>query len=407
MALTNTTVKNVKPEAKPRKLYDELGLFLQVTPSGGKWWRFKYRFDGKEKLLSLGVYPDVSLSDARDKRDEARKLLAQTSPLDPSNVRKAVKTSRKLSAANSFEVIAREWIEIFFKTKSASHKERTLRRLEVYIFPWIGNKPITDITAPEVLQAVKRPQSQNKLETAHRALQVTGQVFRYAVQTGRTIRDVTADLRGALPPANVKHMASLTEPEEVASLLRAMDGFKGSFTVECALRLAPLVFTRPSELRRAKWADIDIGAGEWRFLVTKTNTEHIVPLSKQAIVILKEIHPVSGHGEYVFQGGRDPRRPMSDAAINATLKRMGYDTQTQITGHGFRAMARTILHERLNIDPHIIEHQLAHAVPDNLGGAYNRTKFLEQRKTMMQQWADYLDELKAGAKVITLKLKGA
>ena len=217
------------------------------------------------------------------------------------------------------------------------------------------------------------------------------------------MRDVTADLRGALPPANVKHMASLTEPKDVAELLRAIDSFQGTFTVECALRLAPLVFTRPSELRRAKWVDIDLDAGEWRFLVTKTNTEHIVPLSKQAVAILKEIQPLSGYGEFVFQGARDARRPMSDAAINATLKRMGYDTQTQITGHGFRAMARTILHERLNIDPHIIEHQLAHAVPDNLGGAYNRTKFLEQRKVMMQQWADYLDELKVGAKIVPFK----
>jgi integrase len=198
-------------------------------------------------------------------------------------------------------------------------------------------------------------------------------------------------------------MASLTEPKDVAELLRAIDGFQGTFTVESALRLAPLVFTRPSELRRAKWADIDLAAAEWRYLVSKTKTEHIVPLSTQAIKILTEIQPLSGHGEFVFMGGHDPKKPMSEAAINASLKRMGYDTQTQITGHGFRAMARTILHERLNIDPAIIEHQLAHAVPDNLGGAYNRTKFIAQRKAMMQQWADYLDELKAGTKVVPIK----
>jgi len=223
------------------------------------------------------------------------------------------------------------------------------------------------------------------------------------VQNGKSIRDVTADLRGALPSPEVKHMASFTEPKQVSELLRAIDGFQGTFTVECALRLAPLVFTRPSELRRAKWADIDLDAGEWRYLVTKTKTDHIVPLSTQAIEILKQLQPVSGHGEFVFQGGHDPRKPMSEAAINAALKRMGYDTKTQITGHGFRAMARTILHERLNIDPAIIEHQLAHKVPDALGKAYNRTKFLEQRKAMMQQWADYLNELKAGAKIVPFK----
>jgi len=409
MALSDVTLKakTHKDEAgnvrtAPYKLYDELGLYVQVTASGGRWWRFKYRYAGKEKLLSLGTYPEISLAEARTRRDDARKLLAQNPPVDPSDIKKAQKQSLYGKHENTFEVLAREWAESYFTNKSTSHKERTLRRLEIYIFPWLGNKPIADITAPDVLQVVKRPQNQSKLETAHRALQAVGQVFRYAVQNGKSIRDVTADLRGALPSPEVKHMASFTEPKQVSELLRAIDGFQGTFTVECALRLAPLVFTRPSELRRAKWADIDLDAGEWRYLVTKTKTDHIVPLSTQAIEILKQLQPVSGHGEFVFQGGHDPRKPMSEAAINAALKRMGYDTKTQITGHGFRAMARTILHERLNIDPAIIEHQLAHKVPDALGKAYNRTKFLEQRKAMMQQWADYLDELKAGAKVIPI-----
>jgi len=410
MALSDVTLKakTHKDEAgnvrtAPYKLYDELGLYVQVTASGGRWWRFKYRYAGKEKLLSLGTYPDVSLAEARTRRDDARKLLAQNPPVDPSDIKKAQKQSLYGKHENTFEVVAREWAKSYFTNKSTSHKERTLRRLEVYIFPWLGNKPIADITAPDVLQVVKRPQNQSKLETAHRALQAVGQVFRYAVQNGKSIRDVTADLRGALPSPEVKHMASFTEPKQVSELLRAIDGFQGTFTVECALRLAPLVFTRPSELRRAKWADIDLDAGEWRYLVTKTKTDHIVPLSTQAIEILKQLQPVSGHGEFVFQGGHDPRKPMSEAAINAALKRMGYDTKTQITGHGFRAMARTILHERLNIDPAIIEHQLAHKVPDALGKAYNRTKFLEQRKAMMQQWADYLNELKAGAKIVPFK----
>lgn len=403
MPLTDTAIRNAKPKDKLFKLYDEKGLFIQVTPSGGKWWRFKYRFDGREKLLSLGTYPEVSLADARTRREDARKLLAQNPSVDPSEVKKAQKQTAYSNQANSFEMLSREWAESYFINKTGPHKERTLRRLEVYVFPWLGKKPISEITAPEVLQVVRRPQSQNKLETAHRALQAIGQVFRYAVQNGKATRDVTVDLRGALPSPEVKHMASFTEPQQVAELMRAIDAFQGTFTVETALRLAPLVFTRPSELRRAKWAEIDLDAGEWRYFVTKTKTEHIVPLCTQAIDLLKEIHPLSGHGEFVFQGGHDPKKAMSEAAINAALRRMGYDTQTQITGHGFRAMARTILHERLDIDPAIIEHQLAHSVPDALGGAYNRTKFLAQRKAMMQQWADYLDELKAGAKVLPFK----
>ena len=289
------------------------------------------------------------------------------------------------------------------KNKAASHKDKVIRRFELYLFPWIGSKPIADITSPQMLQVVKRIETLNKLETAHRALQTAGQVFRYAVQTGRAIGDVTVDLKGALPPTSIKHMAAFTEPKQIAELLRAIDGFGGTLTVQCALKLSPLVFVRPSELRQAKWRDIDLDAGEWRYLVSKTKTDHLVPLSTQAIDILRTIHPLSGHGEYVFQGGHSPLRPMSEAAVNAALKRMGYDTQSEITGHGFRAMARTILHERLNVDPHIIEHQLAHKVPDALGAAYNRTKFIEQRKLMMQQWADYLDELKDGAKIIPFK----
>jgi integrase len=403
MALSDTQLRNAKPTEKDYTLNDGKGLFLLVTKNGAKWWRFRYKYIGKPKLLSMGVYPDISLAMARARRDEARKLLAQDPPIDPNEVKKAKKQALYGKHENSFEALAREWAESYFIHKSDSHKERTLRRLEIYIFPWLGNKPIADITAPEVLQVVKRPQNQSKLETAHRTLQAVGQVMRYAVQNGKALRDVTADLRGALPSPQVKHMASFTEPQEVAELLRAIDGFQGTFTVECALRLAPLVFVRPSELRRAKWADMDLDAGEWRYLVTKTKTEHIVPLSTQAIALLKQLHPLSGHGEFVFMGGHDPKKPMSEAAINASLRRMGYDTKTQITGHGFRAMARTILHERLNIDPHIIEHQLAHSVPDALGSAYNRTKFLDQRKAMMQQWADYLDELKAGALLIPFK----
>jgi integrase len=401
MALSNTAIINAKAADKSYKMYDTDGLFLQVTPQGGKWWRLKYRFDGKEKLLSLGTYPDISLSQARQKREDSKKLLAID--IDPSEKRKQTKADNRLNTENSFELVAREWWQSHMTNKADSHKEKVIRRFELYLFPWIGKKPISSITAPQVLETLRRIEKQNKVETAHRTLQTAGQVFRYAVQTGRAIRDVTADLKGALPATTVKHMAAFTEPKDVAELLRALDAFNGTLTVQCAIKLAPLVFVRPSELRMAKWADIDLDDGTWQYLVSKTKTDHIVPLSTQALAILHEIHPVSGHGQYVFQGGHSPLKPMSESAINAALKRMGYDTQKDITGHGFRAMARTILHERLNIDPAIIEHQLAHKVPDTLGSAYNRTKFIEQRKIMMQSWADYLDELKAGAIVVPFK----
>ena len=422
MALTDTLIKakthkdiDGKVKVAPYKLYDEKGLFLQVTPNGGKWWRFKYQFDGKEKLLSLGTYPEVPLAGrwqdpdtkkiwidgARDKRDKARELIA--SEVDPSDTRKSQKKTKDGNLANSFEVVAREWLATKMQTKSERYQLNVLRRFELYLFPWIGKRAISELNAPDLLDVIRRIEDQNKVETAYRTLQATGQVLRYAVQTGRALRDITGDLRGALTPSVTKHMASFTEPQQVAELMRAIDGFTGTLTVQTALRLAPLVFVRPSELRQAKWADIDLDAGVWSYFVTKTKTDHIVPLCSQAIKHLKDIHPLSGHAEYVFQGGHNPNKAMSEAAINAELRRMGYDTQKDITAHGFRAMARTILHERLNIDPHIIEHQLAHSVPDALGGAYNRTKFIEQRTVMMQTWADYLDELKAGAKVIPFK----
>ncbi len=393
MSLNDTLIRNSKGKLKDYKLSDGGGLFLLIKTSGAKWWRYSYRFNGMQKTISLGVYPEISLKEARLRHQDARSLLARGT--NPSEDRKRTKATNLALSKNSFELIAREWIGSNLKLLSDGHKDRILRRLELYIFPWIGKKPISEISAPEVLECIKRIQSLNKLETATRTLQACGQVFRYAVQSGLAIRDITADLKGVVPSSRVKHMPTFTEPKKVAELLKAMEGFTGTYTVQCALKLAPLVFVRPGELRTAKWKDIDLDNAEWSYRVSKTKTDHLVPLSTQAIGILKDMKNFSGEREFVFPGGHDPKKPMSEAAINAALKRMGYDTKTEITGHGFRAMARTILHERLGIEPAVIEHQLAHKVPGPLGAAYDRTKFIDQRKKMMQQWADYLDALKA------------
>lgn len=395
MALTDTAIRNAKPGAKPAKLFDERGLFLLVTPTGGKWWRLKYRFEGKEKLLSLGTYPDVSLKDARERRDGARKQLADG--IDPSHNRKAQKSLRQVQAANSFEVVSREWYEKYSPNWVAAHGSRIIRRLERDIFPHLGSRPIADITAPELLQVVRRIENRGALETAHRALGNCGQVFRYAVATGRAVRDPSGDLRGALPPVKGEHFAAVTEPDQAAQILRAIYAYQGSAIVSSALRLAPLVFVRPGELRGAEWVEVDLDAAEWRIPAArmKMGADHIVPLSTQAVAILREIHLLTGAGRYVFPSARTSTRPMSDNAILAAMRRMGIGKE-EMSGHGFRAMARTILDEVLGARPDLIEHQLAHAVRDPNGRAYNRTAHLPERRKMMQQWADYLEQLCAG-----------
>jgi integrase len=400
MSLTNTTIRNVKSAKKPLKLFDERGLYLEVSPSGGKWWRLKYRYKGKEKRLSLGVFPDVSLKDARDRRDAARKLLSEG--VDPSENRKAQKSAQAERAANSFEVVAREWIAKYSPNWAATHTDKVVRLFERDIFPWIGGRPIAEINAPDLLAVVRRIEARGALETAHRARGNCGQVFRYAIATERSLRDPSGDIRGALPPAKGRHFAAKTDPKEVAGILRAMDGYEGTLAVRCALRLAPLVFVRPGELRSAEWADIDLDGKEWRYTVTKTNTPHIVPLSRQAVEILLELKPLTGSGRFVFPSARSKERPMSDNAILAAMRRAGID-KDEMSGHGFRAVARTILDEVLGVRPDYIEHQLAHAVRDPNGRAYNRTAHLPERRKMMQQWADYLDKLKTGADVIPIR----
>ena len=399
MPLTDATVRNAKPSQKSVRLFDERGLYLEISPAGGKWWRLKFRFSGKEKRLSLGTYPTVSLKDARDRRDSARKLLADG--VDPSENRKAQKSSRADRGANTFEVVAREWFAKYSGNWVARHSDRVIRLFERDIFPWIGGRPIAAITAPELLTVVRRIEGRGALETAHRALGNCGQVFRYGVATGRAERDLSGDLRGALPPVKGEHFAATTEPKRVAEILRAMDGYHGSFPVRCALRLAPLVFVRPGELRKAEWADFDLEGAEWRYTVTKTNTPHVVPLSLQAVEILRDLYPLTGRSRFLFPGARSNGRPMSDNAILAAMRRMGID-KDEMSGHGFRAVARTILDEVLGVRPDYIEHQLAHAVRDPNGRAYNRTAYLPERQKMMQQWADYLDALKAKVEVPVL-----
>lgn len=388
--ITDTAIRAAKPAEKPYKLSDERGLYLLIN-AAGKYWRLDYRFGAKRKTLALGVYPDVSLRLARERRDEARQLLADG--VDPGENKKAVKAAKQERASNSFEVIAREWFDRMSVRWVDSHGGRIIRRLERDVFPWIGDRPIAELTAPELLAVVRRIEGRGAIETAHRALQNCGQVLRYAVATGRAERDPTGDLRGALPPVKGKHFAAVTDPAQVAELLRSLDGYKGTFAVSCALRLAPLVFVRPGELRKAEWSDIDLDAAQWRYRVTKTNSDHVVPLSTQALSILQELHALSGDGRYVFPGARTSARPMSDNAILAAMRRLGIPKE-EMSGHGFRAMARTILDEVLGFRPDFIEHQLAHAVRDPNGRAYNRTAHLAERARMMQAWSDYLDKIK-------------
>ncbi|MBU0909859.1 MAG: integrase arm-type DNA-binding domain-containing protein [Proteobacteria bacterium] len=402
--LTDTQIRSMKPDSKDIKLFDGGGLFLLVKPTGGKLWRFKYRFGGREKLLSLGAYPQISLSLARQRREEARTLIAKG--IDPGAARKEQEAAI-LREQETFEVVAREWHNQFLPQWAPRTAEAILDMLSLDVFGEIGNQPIASINAPLLLNMLRRIEARGANYTAHRVRGLCSQIFRYGVATGRCERDPTADLKGALTPIKTTHRAATTDPKEVAPLLRMLDGYQGTLVVRCALRLLPLLFVRPGELRTMLWADVDLEKGEWSYMVNKTKTPHIVPLAKQAVAILREIHPLSGNDTYVFPSARTNTRPMSDMAMNAAMRRMGIDTKTEITGHGFRAVARTILDEVLGFRPDFIEHQLAHAVRDPLGRAYNRTAHLPERKKMMQAWADYLDGLKQGAEIIPLHMKAA
>ncbi|GGA01406.1 tyrosine-type recombinase/integrase [Dyella caseinilytica] len=404
MALSDTGIRKAPHPDKPKKLADGGGLYLLLNPNGSKWWRFKYRYAGKEKLLSLGTYPDTSLADAREKRDAARKQLA--AGIDPGAHRKAEKAAGEERAANSFEVVAREWHAKQSKSWVELHASRIMLRLENDIFPWLGTRPIADISAKELLATLNRIVDRGAAESAHRVLQNCGQVFRYAIATGRAERNPAADLRGALPSVKQTHLAAITDPNAIGALLRSIDGYQGSFVTKCALKLAPLLFVRPGELRQAEWTEFDLDKAQWNLPAEKMKMRepHLVPLAPQAVEILRELHALTGRGRYLFPSARSPQRPMSNNAVLSALRRMGYATD-EMSGHGFRAMARTVLDEVLHFRPDYIEHQLAHAVRDPNGRAYNRTAHLTERKKMMQAWADYLDGLRAGGKVVAFKSK--
>lgn len=391
--------ETAKPEAKPYKLNAGDGLFLEVMPNESKRWRLRYFFLGKEQMLSLGLFPAVGLQDAKESRDAARKLLAQG--LNPSEQRKDDKAAALLAAASSFEVIANEWMGR--RSNSSESTRRQDRRLLQYAITELGRRPISEITPPMVLAVCRKAESRGALETASRIKGRCSQVFRYAVATGRAERDPTADLRGALMTPTVESHAAIINPRLLAPLLRDIDDYTGRFTTAYALKLTPLVFLRPGELRAAQWEELDLDAAIWEIPAgrMKMNQPHIVPLSTQAIAILRELHTFTGNDTFVFKStGKEGY--LSENAVNTALRRMGYE-KAEMTAHGFRATARTILDEVLKARPDLIEHQLAHAVKDANGRAYNRTSHLPERAEMMQEWADYLDNLKAGAVVVPFK----
>lgn len=401
--LTESKVRNAKPRAREYKLSDGGGLFLLVISAGGKYWRMKYRFGGKDMApLSLGVYPEVSLAEARVRRDAARKKLRDG--IDPREQQKALRVAKVAEAQNSFEVIAREWYARWSPGWSASHAETVIGRLNLDVFPRIGALPIAEITASEVLKMLRAIEFRGALETAHRVRTICGQVFRYAVSTGRAERDPTTDLRDALKPYKKGHLPAITDPQALAPLLRAIDTYKGTYVVKCALMLVPLLMVRPGMLREAEWNEIELDEAIWSVPASKMKTDspHIVPLPVQAQAILRDLYELTGRGRYVFPSHGQSDKPMSEGAIPAALEKLGYKGKQ--TAHGFRATARTILDEVLQQRPDYIEHQLAHAVRDPLGRAYNRTSHLDERKKMMQRWADYLDRLKQEAQAVPLKV---
>ena len=415
-------IKTAETEGKARKVSDGAGLVLDVRPTGAGWWRLRYWLAGKERMLSLGTYPDTSLAQARARRDEARRQVAAGT--DPSGVRKAEKAAQVdaakagaraeagLPPAGSFEAVAREWLATVHAVKvSEGHHDRTRIRLEQDAFPWMGRRPLGEIDAPELLAVLRRVEARGAIETAHRVKDACGQVFRFGIATGACSRNPAADLRDALRPVQTRHHAALTEPADVAKLMRAAVDYGGQPVTRVALLLSPLLLLRPGELRHMEWAWVDLDGATLTVpgsVMKRTKADkadgppHVVPLARQAVALLAELQALTGEGRYVFPALTSRLRCMSENTVRSALRRLGYGND-DMTAHGFRAMARTMLAERLGVAPEVVEAQLAHAVPDALGRAYNRTQYLDQRRTMMQAWADYLDKLRAGAAVLDFK----
>lgn len=397
MPLSDLAVRKTKPGPKPIKLSDAGGLYLLISPAGSRYWRWKYRYGGKEKLMAFGVFPEVSLANARARRDEARRVLSKG--MDPAAQKKAARAAQGALDAGAFEVIAREWLPL--RDWVPAYRVKVEAWLDTNVFPWIGSRPARELTAADFLAIARRIEARGAIESAHRTLQKCGEIMRFAIATQRADRNPVVDLRGALASPQVRHLAAATDPEELGKILAAIHDYRGTLISRCALRFAPLVFVRPGELRFAEWSEFDLERGQWNIPKSKMKTRqqpHLVPLSRQAIEILSELRPLTESYKYVFPSVRMKDKPISENTVNKAMRACGIG-QDVMTGHGFRASARTILDEVLGFRPDIIEHQLAHSVRDPNGRAYNRTTHLQQRTEMMQHWADYLDDLRTSTVV--------
>ncbi|HGM7331253.1 tyrosine-type recombinase/integrase [Stenotrophomonas maltophilia] len=397
--LTDTKLRSLKPREDAYRVADTNGLCIEVRPSGAKVWRYRYRHSGKASMITLANYPIMSLGEARAERDRLRALVKRgANPAQVARIERAVQTER---AESTFSAIAIELLEKRTKEGLTPGSVKRERRLIEKDLASIGDIPVMDVTAPVLLAALRKLEKRGVAETAHRTRSLASRVFRYAIATGRATSNPAESLIGALEQPQTKHFASVTDPAQISNLLRAMYSYRGSPVTLAALKLGPMLFVRPGELRTARWEDVDLENAEWRFVASKTGTPHIVPLSSQAIEVFEDLKPLTRRSEFVFPGVRSSKRPMSENTINAALRNLGFDGDT-ITGHGFRAMARTVLDEVLGFRPDYIEHQLAHAVRDPLGRAYNRTAHLAEREKMMQAWADYLDGLRLNSRVVPL-----
>lgn len=408
---SDLTVKHCKPQEKSYRLNDGKGLFVLINPDGSKYWRLNYTFHGKRKKISLGVYPDISLKQARLKAMECQRQLADG--IDPSQARKekkqeirqAIEDEQRLADGipleNSFADVAQRWLENFKPTVVPDTFHRSARRIEMHVLPYLGHKPIADIKAPDLLEVVLPIAKRQTVETAHRVLNLCHRVFKYAVAHGLMEYDPSPAVADALPANKVEHRAAITDPRQVGQLMRDIDKYTGTFVVQCALKLSPLVFARPGEIRQMEWKDIDFDANEWRYFVTKTSTEHIVPLSRQAVEVLQSVRKLTWQSRYVFPSARSDKQPMSNNTVRLGLRTMGYDADT-MSAHGFRTTASTLLNEQ-GWSPDAIERQLAHSPRNKVRAAYNRAQYLEERRRMMQAWADYLDSLRSGAEVIPIR----